>query len=184
MHCTPKFVQNFGVLFVSKYKVEVKLNVINAYLNGMGSQMVARKFGIKSRNTVLCWVKSYKKHGLNGLKKRKNIIKYSTKEKQYILNWTKTTKSYYPEVAYHFNIPSPSTIWTWEKRLEQKGIDGLLSRRERKAMTKRKTNKAKSNNTNTDKEKLKKIEEENLMLRIENDFLKKLRALDDEEDQK
>ncbi|CAI2604868.1 hypothetical protein AKUG0410_08000 [Apilactobacillus kunkeei] len=51
-------------------------------------------------------------------------------------------------------------------------------------MTKRKTNKAKSNNTNTDKEKLKKIEEENLMLRIENDFLKKLRALDDEEDQK
>ncbi|CAI2671230.1 hypothetical protein AKUG0406_PLPX00080 (plasmid) [Apilactobacillus kunkeei] len=61
------------------------------------------------------------------------------------------TKSSYPEAAYHLNIPSPSTIWTWEKRLEQKGIDGLLSRRERKAMTKRKTNKAKSNNTNTDK---------------------------------
>nr|WP_282569736.1 helix-turn-helix domain-containing protein [Apilactobacillus kunkeei] len=64
----------WGVFFVSKYKVQVKLNVINAYLNGMESQMVARKFGIKSRNTVLCWVKSYKKHGLNGLKKRKNII--------------------------------------------------------------------------------------------------------------
>ncbi|MCK8628251.1 transposase [Apilactobacillus kunkeei] len=169
---------------MSKYKVEDKLNVINTYLNGMESQMVARKFGIKSRNTVLCWVKSYKKYGLDGLKKSNKVIEYSTKEKQYILNWMKTTKSSYPETAYHFNIPSPSTIWTWEKRLEKKGIDGLLSRRERKAMTKKKTNKANSNNTNTDKEKLKKLEEENLMLRIENDFLKKLRALDDEEDQK
>lgn len=56
---------------MSKYKVQVKLNVINAYLNSMETQMVARKFEIKSRNTVLCCVKSYKKHGLNGLKKER-----------------------------------------------------------------------------------------------------------------
>ncbi|WP_424922842.1 terminase gpP N-terminus-related DNA-binding protein [Apilactobacillus kunkeei] len=42
---------------------------MNAYLNGIGSQMVARNFEIKSRNTVLCWVKSYKKYGIDGLKK-------------------------------------------------------------------------------------------------------------------
>lgn len=49
-----------------------------------------------------------------------------------------------------FHIPFPSNIWNWEKRLEQKGVDGLLSRRGRK-----------------------------LILKIENDFLKNLRVLDD-----
>lgn len=169
---------------MSKYRSEDKLKAVNAYLNGMGSTTVARKFGINSKETVIRWVKKYKNHGLKGLKNSVSREEFTIKEKKYILHWMKMTKSSYPETANHFNILAPSTIWQWENRLENKGIDGLLSRRERRSMTKKKTNNTKTKNTNTDKEKLKKLEEENLMLRIENDFLKKLRALDDEEDQK
>lgn len=51
----------------------------------MLSQMVDIKFGIKSRSTVLCWGKNYKKCGLDDLKKSKNLIEHSIKFKKYIL---------------------------------------------------------------------------------------------------
>ncbi|GAA6116457.1 hypothetical protein NRIC0776_00320 [Apilactobacillus kunkeei] len=71
--------------FCVKYKVEYKLTAITAFLNGMLSQMLDIKFGIKSRSTVLCWGKNYKKCGLDDLKKSKNLIEHSIKFKKYIL---------------------------------------------------------------------------------------------------
>jgi transposase len=79
------------------------------------------------------------------------------------------------ETALHFNISAVSTIWTWERTVEEKGVAALFNRRGRpKVMTAMNDqNKGK----NEDPSELVKLQHENQMLRIENEYLKKLRAL-------
>ncbi|MCM3571511.1 hypothetical protein M3183_26490, partial [Neobacillus mesonae] len=68
-----------------------------------------------------------------------------------------------------------STIWTWERKFEEQGVEALFKRRGRpKQMTaKNKSNKKKVEESS----ELEKVQRENRMLRIENEYLKKLRAL-------
>jgi transposase len=63
----------------------------------------------------------------------------------------------------------PSTIWQWEKRYLENGIEGLED--------KKKGRKPRVQKPKPPKTRLEELEEENLDLRIENEYLKKLNAL-------
>ncbi|MEJ6400910.1 helix-turn-helix domain-containing protein [Nicoliella lavandulae] len=168
---------------MAKYSLENKLKMVSQYLYGIGSTTISKEFGVKGSSTILYWVKNYRKFGIDGLKISRNKQIYTVKDRVNILNWMKMTKSSYPETADHFNVKSPSSIWNWQRNFELYGISGLKDRRDRLNMAKRKA-KNNQNPKDSNAEKLKKLEEENLMLKIENDFLKKLNALDDEENHK
>ena len=70
----------------------------------------------------------------------------------------------------------PSTIWQWEKRYLESGIKGLEN--------KKKGRKPKVQKPKPPKTRLEELEEENLDLRIENEYLKKLNALVAEREQR
>ncbi|MCQ2009462.1 helix-turn-helix domain-containing protein [Sporolactobacillus sp. STSJ-5] len=88
------------------------------------------------------------------------------------------------QTALHFKMSSPSTIYQWERRFEAMGVDGLKTKRGRPPMGKHEHIKrtAKKNDTlnradQPEQNRIKDLELENELLRIENEYLKKLDAL-------
>ncbi|MDA3765594.1 hypothetical protein PF607_02180 [Streptococcus thermophilus] len=72
-------------------------------------------------------------------------------------------------------------MWQWEKRFETLGIEGLERKQgNSKNMAKHKNENAKpvvQKDNSTTKDTLKQLQKENQMLKIENEYLKKLEAL-------
>ncbi len=163
---------------MSKYSKRFKLKVVNAYLSkGFGERTVAASFNI-NRSQLHEWLSVYKRYGADALAPRKKHAHYSTTFKLDVLTYKRQHNASLPEVALRFHIPSASTIFIWEQRYNQGGINALANRRGRAAMKKPK------NSTDpqiankpwaelTPKELLREIE----YLQAENAYLKKLDAL-------
>ena len=75
----------------------------------------------------------------------------------------------YKETSIQFGISGTSTIWQWEQKYLENGIEGLEN--------KKKGRKPRTPKPKPPKTKLEELEEEILNLRIENEYLKKLNAL-------
>jgi transposase len=74
-----------------------------------------------------------------------------------------------------FNIPTQSTIISWVRRYEQLGLDGLNEQKGRPTTMKK--DKPVSKKNAEPLTRLEELERENLYLKAEVDFLKKLQAL-------
>ncbi|MFD1486353.1 helix-turn-helix domain-containing protein, partial [Lacticaseibacillus baoqingensis] len=157
-----------------------RIEVVAAYLKGNGSVSVAKKFNIAKHDTVLLWVQRFQRFGVRGLYSRVIHSDYSSEFKVGVLNWMKQHQASYPETALHFDLSSPSTVWQWAKAYEREGAQGLTSKRKRAIpVVKHKTKKkvpAKAKITESEQE-IKTLKDENIKLRIENEYLKKLDAL-------
>jgi hypothetical protein len=91
----------------------------------------------------------------------------------------KTNKASYPKTALHFNISNVGTIWQWQHTWEIEGADALYcSKGWQTIMSADKQSKKKQQT------ELERLREENELLQIENEYLKKLRALVQEEEAK
>ncbi|MBA3073359.1 MAG: helix-turn-helix domain-containing protein [Anaerolineae bacterium] len=75
----------------------------------------------------------------------------------------------YKETAIKFGVGGSIVIGRWERRYLENGINGLED--------KNKGRKARVQKPKPSKTRLEELEEENLNLRIENEYLKKLNAL-------
>lgn len=151
-----------------------KIKVVQDYLtSSQGLRLIARKYGIKSNTTVLKWVKQYEKYGINGLEIRSPNMVYDGSFKLNVLNWMKTNNASLLETALNFNISEPSTIWQWQRTLEIEGRDALFRTRGRSIIMSA-DKQARKDNTQTE---LERVKEENELLKIEVEYLKKLRAL-------
>lgn len=163
-----------------KFDLDFRIKVVTAYMNGMGSTSVARLFNIAKSGTVLLWVNRFERFGVLGLQSRILHGEYTSDFKLHVLNWRKQHQASFPETALHFDLSSPSTVWQWVKAYEREGAQGLVSKRKKVySVTKHKPKKltqSKSKLTKTEQE-LKNLKDENLKLRIENEYLKKLDAL-------
>ncbi|GGL64559.1 helix-turn-helix domain-containing protein [Sporolactobacillus putidus] len=169
---------------MTKYSLDFKMKVIHGYLAGMGSTSLCHKFHIPSKRSVLNWVHRYQVKGFAGLKNCDKWPKYTCDFKLDVLKWMKENHSTLESTALHFKISSPSTIYQWDRRFETVGVDGLKIKRGRPPMGKKKNpdRTAKKNDklkiaSQSDQERLKDLEKENKLLRIENEYLKKLDAL-------
>ena len=117
---------------MAKYTVQQKIDVITLYKQGLGSTTIARKFGI-NKETVLRWVEMYDVQGIEGLTSYgKQLQHFDTSFKLKVIHWLVRTNSSYPQTARHFNLPSPSVIWSWKQRYDALGINGLSDHRKRK----------------------------------------------------
>jgi len=162
---------------MGKYSEELKLLVVKEYLEGnLGYRALAKKHGIKSKSAIERWVKVYEKFGENGLTSKKQPVSYPVQFKLDVLSFIKRTGSSETEAALHFGITSPTIISSWKKALLEDGSEGLKKMRGRPPMSDIAKNNKGKQAKNSEITYEQKLERENELLRLEVEYLKKLRA--------
>lgn len=156
----------------------MKVKVVKEYLSSsLGYNLISKKYGIKSDSLVASWVQRYKAFGPKGLDILTPNKIFDGSFKVNVLKWMKTNKASYPKTALHFNISNVGTIWQWQHILETEGADALYRSKGRQIIMSADKQSKKRQQT-----ELERLREENELLQIENEYLKKLRALVQEEE--
>ena len=162
---------------MGKYGEEFKLVVVREYLEGkLGYRALAKKHGIKGKSAIERWVKIHEKFGQKGLSDNKPKQSYSVQLKLDVLSFIKRTGSSETEAALHFGITNPTIISLWKKALLEDGTEGLKKPKGRPSMSDVAKNKKDKQTKKSEITYEKKLERENELLRLEVEYLKKLRA--------
>lgn len=118
------------------------------------------------------WVRTYRKFGLEGLKRKDKKTTYSVQLKVYVLHFMKQTVASYSDTAIIFGMNYLSLITNWNRSFQEKRIEGLkLQPKGRPSMTK-KPKKQQKSDSSSDRSR-KEMEREIELLRLENAYLKK-----------
>jgi transposase len=162
-----------------KHTEHFKLSVVEHYLNSLdGYKAVAQHHGI-GRVLVRRWVAFYRHHGADGLKKKST--KYSADFKLSALQHMWDNKLSYAATAAIFDIRGQCYLGIWERSFREGGIDALKPslRGRSKKMPDPEPSKptspepAPADETRTREELVTELN----YLRMENAYLKKLKAL-------
>lgn len=161
------------------WSVEVKLAAVQEYLSGASSlQDICKKYKISTQTIVRKWIKvyndSHEELKSTGTRRNKPMTKGRTvsfDEKVEIVKYCISHNKDYYDTMNEYKV-SYQQIYSWVRKYETKGIDGLVDRR----------GKAKPENELTDEDRLKAknkiLEAENDRLRMENAILKKLQEIE------
>ncbi len=160
---------------MSKYTEQFKLSVIEDYLtSSAGFITVGNRHGIDA-STVRKWVAAYRVHGKASVKKKHS--NYNAQFKLDVLKHMREHALSYRQTAAYFDIRNMSMLSNWERQYDAGGIQALSHRprgRPRKMRDSTSPPPKPENNETLTREQL--LEELNY-LRMENAYLKKLRAL-------
>ena len=174
---------------MAKYSYELKLEVVEAYLNGKGGYVyLANKYNIPSKTRIEEWVKTYKKFGKEGLMRSRQNKNYSFQFKLSVVELYLSSEVSYQELALSQGINNPSQIVKWVNDFRIAGPDALRPKKKgrKKTLDIRELKKPSKSDeemlVDTSAEHVKELEDENLKLRIENAYLKELRRLRLEEE--
>lgn len=161
---------------MAKYSEEFKIKLVTEYLDGtIGYGSLAKKYNMGSQTPIVEWVKNYKSQGIGGLRRRKTKNEYSVQFKLDTIQFMLNTGASYLETAVQFKLNNPSLIKRWKKTFREHGIEGLkLKSKGRPSMSKKSTKQKKKEEKKLTREE--ELERENELLRLENAYLKKLRA--------
>ena len=173
------------------YTFEFKLKVVMEYLNGEGGYMfLSKKYNITNKSSIRIWVNSYIQFGVEGLRKKMKNNQYSSEFKLSVLKYRKLHELSYRETANHFNINNPSMLVNWQRKFDKEGLAGLENKkrgRPRKDMSDDKTIDKQHEKVNehtpddplseSERQELKRLREENEYLRMSLEVEKKLQAL-------
>ena len=119
---------------------------------------------------MLNWIKLYEHHGADAF--IKPYTSYTTEFKLDVLNFIKETGTSIREAAAIFNIATHSTISKWNNGFESHGIDALKTTQKGRTPMKKETNKTQPAEGSEEA-----LRAEIERLRMENAYLKKLKAL-------
>lgn len=163
---------------MAKYSETFKYMIVQEYLSGtLGYSLLAQKYGIKSKTQLQHWVAAFKKFGLEGLSPKKNKEVYSVQFKLDVLSFMKRTGASVTETALEFGLTNPPIITSWKKAFLQGGTEALARPKGRPSMSdKAKNKKSKPRKPNSEPTREQELERENELLRLEVEYLKKLRA--------
>ena len=158
---------------MAKFTAEEKLEAVLRYLNTNESYLsIAKSLGT-DKMSIIKWVKQYEYHGEEAFIKR--YTNYSAQFKLDVLNYMIEHGTSLRETAAIFNIPTPSTLNSWQKQFETTGFDALQSKKKGRPSMKKDSNKQpKQAPVEGSPEAL---QAEIDRLRMENEYLKKLNAL-------
>ncbi len=166
---------------MSKYSTSFKQSVVLAYESGPeGLREVGTRFGV-DYSTVRKWVAIHAEHGLAGLVKK--FSHYDAEFKLSVLRRIWEDGLSHRQAAAVFNIRNMSCLSDWERRYERGGIEALASRRRRRpgSMLKPPTVPPAADHPQVlpgdDTRSREELLAELNYLRMENDYLKKLKAL-------
>ena len=161
-----------------KLKFEDKLKIIEMYETGYSIPMISIKFKV-SESVIKRIERQYREHGIQSFKSKGKNKKYSPEFKMEMVNRVLNGESK-TRIAAELCVNS-GMIFSWVKKYQELGYNGLTTKQGRPSKMKDKNKQPKIvNNSNKldDKDKLIKEQAERIaQLEMENDLLKKLRAL-------
>jgi transposase len=155
-----------------KHGAEFRLQIIKDNQKGSSVLSLSKKWNI-STSLIRKWIDHHSSLGTKGLLPRR--IHYYTRE--FKLNVVKAYNDNglsLRDCCLQFNIPTQSTVISWVRKYEQLGLDGLIEQKGRPVIMKKDKPPAKKTKPLT---RLEELEKDNLYLRAEIDYLKKLDAL-------
>lgn len=155
-----------------KHGAEFRLQVIQDNQKGHSINSLSKKWNL-STSLIRKWIDHHCSSGTKGLLPKRYL--YYTKEfKLKVVKAYKDNGLSLRDCCLHFNIPAQSTVSSWVRNYEQLGLDGLGEQKGRPRTMKEDKQAAKKTKPFT---RLEELEKDNLYLRAEIDFLKKLEAL-------
>lgn len=176
---------------MAKYSTEFKMKVVKEYLeSNISYKTLSDKYCISSESVIKRWVNAYKLQGYEGVKVKRKNTKYTLEFKLNVVNLYLTGEMSYQSLANELKINNPSIIARWVNEYREKGIEGLRPKKRGRPSKMPKSPK-KSKDTRVEssaqltnqednslneaqlKEKIKKLEEKNYWLQLENDAIKK-----------
>ncbi|MDU3136727.1 MAG: transposase [Anaerococcus prevotii] len=173
---------------MAKYSTEFKMKVVKEYLeSNISYRSLSDKYCIPSKIVVINWVNAYKSQGYEGLKVKRKNTQYALEFKLNVVNLYLTGEMSYQSLANDLKINNPSMITRWVNDFREKGIEGLKPKKRGRPSKMPKSQKKSKVNSSTNltklendsltqaqlKEKIKKLEEKNYWLQLENDAIKK-----------
>jgi transposase len=167
---------NFWGFFMAKHSEQFKLALVQQYLEGAaGYKALSEMHGV-GRRLLQRWVSLFEAHGAAGLEKK--FSHYDAQYRLAVLKHMWANQLSYGQVASVFNIRSPGCIGQWERCYHSGGIDALMPRKRggSKKMPNSPLPQPQSpadDETRTREDLLAEVNH----LRMENAYLKKLRAL-------
>ena len=156
------------------YSKEFKNNICKEYLEGsLNLREIIEKYKISSIPLVSIWLKKYIK--INGIENVRQNKKYSFKFKTNVIEYylNNQERESFQSVADKFGVVNQSIVAAWYYKFLSKGILSLSSEVKDSIMSK--DNKEK--NILITEEQYKALEHENMLLKIELEFLKKKEQL-------
>lgn len=161
---------------MAKYSDAFKMKLVTEYLNGnMGYKRLAKQYGMPSATPIKRWVMAYKSQGMAGLTRKAGKTVHPVQFKLDAIQFMLETGASYQETAVQFNLNTPSVIIPWMKAFQAHGAEGLKPKpKGRPSMV----GKSKKRNQKEAKPltRAEALERENELLRLENAYLKKLKA--------
>ena len=161
-----------------KLTLEDKIKIIELRKKGLGYETIAKKFKVKHSLIQKIWY-VYELHGIEGIKHPSKNRKYSVEFKLEIIKrvYKGETKT---RLAAEYNLPGAGTIFSWMKKYEELGYNGLEGKQGRpqgrlNIMTKEE--KKNTPLTNDEREEFDQLKKKLEYLEMENEVLKKLDAL-------
>ena len=161
------------------YPLELKLNAVNDYLHGEGSQLeIMRRYGVRSKKVLQDWIKQYNTHGeisartSGGGSYMRKGRQTTPEERLEIVRDCLANDKNYGAMALKYNC-SYQQVRNWVLRYEEMGSAGLEDRRGRRAGTQP----ARTSEEEL-RDKIAELERRNRDLQMENDLLKKVRELE------
>lgn len=148
-----------------------KIKMYEEYKNGMGYVQIAKKYNL-SKTRVQYMLYLVDRHGYEVLKTKKNRD-YPKDFKEDAISRVLINGESKWSVALDIGLPSFATLNEWILKYKENGYNIVERKRGRPTMPK--VTKKKENETQ--EEKIKRLEEENLYLKAELEYSKKLRAV-------
>ena len=158
---------------MTKLSYEDKLEIYNKRKEGISLKTFHLQYGITVHN-IQYIIYLVNKHGYEILKKKPNK-KYNKFEKETIINRVLLNNESIMSVAVDVGMSSDGMLVNWISKYKENGYN-IVERKRGRSLTIMKKSK-KINKDETEKEKIKRLEEENLYLKVELEYSKKLRAV-------
>ena len=156
---------------MSKLSYEQRISIYNERKQGTSISTLSKKYNVRE-NVIQYMVCLIDKHGIDVLRKDKNMF-YPKYKKEEIINRVLIGGEPVWAVAIDEGIQNDGTLRNWIKKYKEMGYNIVERKRGRPTMPKVINKKE----NETDKEKIKRLEEENLYLKAELESSKKLRAV-------
>ena len=156
---------------MGKLSYDDKVKIYYEKKKGRSRKSIASEYKIQQSN-VQYLVRLIDKHGFDILRTTSNK-KYDSSEKERIINRILINNESSLSVAIDEGLSSVGMLINWIKDYKEMGYNIVERKRGRSTMPKVTKKKEKE----TDKEKIKRLEEENLYLKAEIEYSKKLRAV-------
>ena len=158
---------------MSKLSYEDKINLYNDYKEGSSINTLSRKYN-KRKSGVTYLIKLIDIHGFDVLKTSKNK-RYPITFKQDAINRVLLNKEPVWSVSLDIGLSSDGMLQNWIKKYKENGYNIVERKRGRSPTMSKKINKPKSNETI--EEENARLKKENLYLKAELEYSKKLRAV-------